>query len=343
MGGATKGWGLNPQSIVRGAADVMTLGQNEVFGNPVGKMAGSVFGNPSAPRLAAGATGQNPAEVLGSTGGAPLLANIAMGANIDDALAGYLNVPKAEYLDALNGGNSNINPRDLQLIQSVRDQLNSVQSDRNLRQQAVDKVVNDFPNIVQSNMKMYGDQYDDNMKQYVDQALQGTAAKFAAGGALSSGAANEAFARVGAENANNRLNYMSTNATRDASLRLNEVNSLRDFQNTMLGQVVPQGFSATQANLQRQFAGQQQQNELANQQNLSNQQSSNALFGSLGSLAGTAVGAYFGGPMGAAAGSQLGSSLGSTVSGQSGRMANPSLNLNSPSSDSMYPSMMRRY
>lgn len=294
MGKTIKKTFSNP---IRAATAIGTFGTSEIARKvpAIDNVLGSAenmfgFGNPDAARLQF-AGGQNPAELLAQTGGAPLLANIAMGVNVDDALAGYLGVPKAEILDALNGRSTTLNTQDLKLIQGVRNQLNTIQNDRQLRQKAVDQVVNDFPNIVQQNMKLYGDQFDKEMKSYVDQALQGTAAKFAAGGALSSGAANEAFARVGAENALNKLNYSNQNAVRDASARLAEVNALRDFQNTLLGQGVQQGFSAQQANLQRQFAGQQQQADFANQQNLANQQSKNALFGAVGSLGGTFLGA----------------------------------------------------
>jgi hypothetical protein len=297
-------------TVGRGAAALGTMGLSEAvqsnpYGianqlgvrNPLGVFGGSSL---SSPRLQM-AGGANPSEMLAQTGGAPLLANIAMGADIDTTLAGYLGVRKEEFQDALNGHNTTLNTLDLQNIKNVRDQLIQVQQNRDLKQKAVDNLVQDFPNIVQQNMKMYGDQFDTEMKSYVDQALQGTAAKFAAGGNLSSGAANEAFAKVGADNAMNKLNYANQNAVRDANVRLGEVNALRDFQNTMLGQVNQQGFSANQANLQRQFQGQAQQNDFANQQNLADQQNKNGLFGSIGSLAGTAIGGYYGG-LGYAAG-----------------------------------------
>jgi hypothetical protein len=314
MGKSVKKAFSNP---IRAATAVGTFGTSELarkISPGVDNALGSAenmfgFGNPNAPRLPSVNGGQNPADLLAQTGGAPLLANIAMGADIDDTLSGYLGVNKAEMLDALNGRNTTINTQDLRAIQSVRNQLTQIQSDRTLKQKAVDQVVQDFPNIVQQNMKLYGDQFDSEMKSYVDQALQGTAAKYAAGGNLSSGAANEAFARVGAENALNKINYSNQNAVRDASLRLSEVNALRDFQNTMLGQVVPQGFSATQANLQRQFQGQMQNAEFANQQKLSDQGSKNALFGALGTLGGTMIGASMFGPAGGAAGGQIGGSL----------------------------------
>jgi hypothetical protein len=154
-----------------------------------------------------------------------------------------------------------------------------------------------------------GAEYDSSMKQYVDQALGKTAAQFAAGGSLSSGAMNEAAAKVGAEFGRDRLEY-TTGMGRDLfNTRLAEVNALRDFQNTLLTGQIQQGFSAQQANLQRQFQGQSANADAANQRSLADQQSKNALFGALGSVGGTVIGAYFGGPMGAAVGSQLGGNL----------------------------------
>ena len=292
MGKSVKKAFSNP---IRAATTIGTFGTSELarkvpgINNALSSIENQFgFGNPTAPRLMM--NGQNPADLLAQTGGAPLLANIAMGVDIDDTLAGYLGLNKMEMLDALNGQATNINDQDLRAIQNVRNQLTTIQKDRTLRQKAVDQVVQDFPNIVQQNMKTYGDQFDKEMKSYVDQALQGTAARFAAGGNLSSGAANEAFARVGAENAMNKLNYSNSNAVRDASLRLAEVNALRDFQNTMLTGQVSQGFSAQQAQLQRQFQGNMFNTEQMNQAQQQDQASKNALFGSVGSLVGTYIG-----------------------------------------------------
>jgi hypothetical protein len=81
--------------------------------------------------------------------------------------------------------------------------------------------------------------------------------------------------------------------------RLAEVNALRDFQNTMLGGGIQQGFSAQQANLQRQFQGQQFNAGLQEQRYQADQQGKNALFGALGSLGGSFLGAkMLGGSMG---------------------------------------------
>jgi hypothetical protein len=251
--------------------------------------------------------------MLAQTGGASLLANIAMGVDPEDALAGYFGKSKSDgswekFLGTLN-------QKDFDAINSVHGTVSTIQKDRNLRQQAVENVIKDFPNLAKNAAKARqeaGGEFDEVTKGYMSQALGDAAAKYNLGGNLSSGAANEAFSRVGNENAMKKLDYMGGREQNQYNMdsqvmnaRLGEVNALRDFQNTMLTGQVSQGFSAQQANLQRQFQGQAMNAEMANQQRLSDQASSNSMFSSLGSLAGTAIGAYFGGPMGGAIGGSL--------------------------------------
>lgn len=276
-----------------------------------------LLGRGGAPDLVGVNGGQDPAEMLAQTGGAPVLANIALGVDPEDALAGYFGKNKQdgswdEFLGTLN-------QKDLDAVNSVHGQLTTIQKDRNLRQQAVDKVIGDFPNLTKQAAQarqQAGGEFDDVTKGYMEQALNGTAAKFAANGGISSGAANEAFARVGAEQGMKKLEYMGNRedvsygrGLNEMSTRLAEVNALRDFQNTMMGGQIQQGFSAQQANLQRQFQGQAQNAEMANQRSMQDTQSKNALFGALGSLGGTVIGASMFGPAGAGAGGAMGSSL----------------------------------
>lgn len=340
MGGAVKAVGNAFSNPVRALTAVGTFGTSEIARKipGVGQVArlpetasdnllGTKYGKQGAPDLAGFNGGQDPASFLAQTGGAPVLANIAMGVDPKEALAGYFGKSTKdgsweEFLGTLN-------QKDLDSINSVHGQLTTIQQDRTLRQTAVDKVVQDFPNIVQQNMKTYGDQFDSSMKEYVNNALQGTAAKYAANGQISSGAANEAFAKVGAEQGLNRLNYATENATRDAGLRLAEVNALRDFQNTMLGGQVQQGFSAQQANLQRQFAGQQSNAEMANQRYMQDQGSKNALFGAIGSLGGSFLGAKM---LGANIFGAATPQTGNLISGKSGYSNNSNMNVGSQQS-----------
>lgn len=260
---------------------------------------GTRFGREGAANLTGFNGGLSPTDLLSQTGGAPLLANIGMGVNAEDALAGYFGKSKQdgsweEFLGTLS-------QKDLDSVNAVHGQLTKIQSNRDLRQKAVEGVMADFPNVAAEAAKARanaGGEFDEVTKGYMQQALNNTASKFAAGGNLSSGAANEAFARVGAEQGMNKLNYMGdreqfayNDKLNGFNMRLGEVNALRDFQNTMLGGGIQQGFSAQQANLQRQFQGQQANAEMANQKYLSDQASKNAMFGALGSLGGSIIGA----------------------------------------------------
>jgi hypothetical protein len=268
---------------------------------------GTRYGRQGAQDLQGFNGGQNPAELLAQTGGAPLLANIAMGVDPQDALAGYFGKSKQdgsweEFLGTLSQA-------DLDRVNSVHGQLNTIQKDRTLRQKAVDSVIADFPNLAKNAAQaraQAGGEFDEVTRGYMEQALGQTAAKYAAGGGLSSGAANQAFAKTGADMAMQKLDFMGQREQNqynmDANVlntRLAEVNALRDFQNTMLGGGIQQGFSAQQANLQRQFQGQQFNAGLQEQRYQADQQGKNALFGALGSLGGSFLGAkMLGGSMG---------------------------------------------
>lgn len=277
-------------------------------------------GNSSSNTAMSGYT-DNPAKTLATTGGAPLLANVAMGADIGEAIAGYFG--KSNFNDFY----SSLNDSDKQLVDGVKNQLTSIQSNTNLRNQAVQQVVNDFPNIAaqaaqaQKQAKSEaGQEFDSTTKGYIDQALQGVASKYAAGGSLSSGAMDAASARAGAQIGMDKLSYVSnrgdtaynnsTNAGTGAwQARYNETNALRNFQNLMTQGAAGNGFSAVQASL-----GRTQQTNLtnagfANQQNMQNQANDNSMLGAIGGLAGTVVGGMIGGPMGAGMGRMAGSSL----------------------------------
>jgi hypothetical protein len=305
------------KAVGGGVGTVLTLGTNKIKGSPTAKM-GDAFGNlvtggtsgqsglipkwgpnkPGSPG-AAGASGaqDNPAQTLAQSGGAPLLANIALGASVDDTIAGYFGHDNyKEFFDALSDEEKG-------LVNGVKRQLTDIQNNTNLRNEAVQKVVNDFPNIAAQAAKARqasGAEFDEVTKGYLDQALNKSAAKYAAGGNLSSGAMAEASGRIGADLGMQKLGYMDNrgdNAYNQGlqgwQARYNETNALRNFQNLMTGQAAGQGFSAVQASLNRNQQTNLTNAGYANQQNMQNQQNDNAMFGAIGGLAGTALGGYF--------------------------------------------------
>ncbi len=272
---------------------------------------------------------ENPKMVLAQSGGAPLLANIAMGADVEDTLAGYFGRSKGADWDAYK---ANLPPDELAAINGVQKQLNQIQSNTNLRNQAVQKIVQDFPNIAATAAQTQkqaktaaGEEFDSTTKGYIDQALNGVAAKYAAGGNLSSGAMAAASARAGAQIGMDKLGYVTGEGDKaydrsynagvgDWQARYNEASALRNFQNLMTGQAAGNGFSAVQASLQRNqqtnMANASMANQRAMQDSANKNASDNALFGAIGSLAGTAAGAMIGGPVGASIGAKAGGSMG---------------------------------
>lgn len=245
------------------------------------------------------------ANLLAQTGGASLLTNIALGADIDSVLASYFGQNPSTW----NAYIQNIPEAEYNAIIGVRNQLAQIQANTDLRNKAVQQVINDFPNIAQQSIAKQRELmqkdlavFDDTTKAVLDRASSQLAAKYAATGGFSSGAFNEGLAKASTDVALDRAN-LAYGRSADISMqegqipiqqyqmRLAETNALRDFQNTMLGGGINQGFSAMQAGLQRN-AGVDQFNAQARQQSdLANQQSKNALFGSLGGLAGTFLGA----------------------------------------------------
>lgn len=302
MGGSTVG------NFVRGATDVATFGTAEIGGvsKKLGNMAatGSMSGPSSLTQQ--GYT-DNPAQTLAQSGGAPLLANVALGVDPKSAIAGYFG---ADDYDKFYAG---LSDSDKKLVSGVTNQLTQIQTNTNLRNNTVQSIVNDFPNIAAKaaqDRKASGDEFDATTKGYLDQALNATAAKYAAGGSVSSGAMNEASAKVGAQYGMDKLNYMDNRG--DASYakgvqgwqaQYNEANALRNFQNTMTGNAAGQGFSAVQAALNRTQQTNGNNATFANQDSLQKQKSSDALFGAIGGLAGTALMGPAGGLIGRAAAS----------------------------------------
>lgn len=344
MGGAVKSVGKavgnafsNP---IRAATTMMTFGTSELARKtPVGKqllsmpekMLGFGGGGPSkAISAPQGGGQQSPLSMLTNSGGAPLLTSISLGANPDEALASYFGVRPSDFpqwLESLDG-------KDKQAVLGLSDTLKSVQSNTNLRNTAVQNLVNDFPNYMKQAIPQYSSLMDDTTKQMVDSALNRTAAKYAANGGISSGAHMEAAARVGSDAALSKFDFGSKMALQDWSQKYNSATALQSFQQKMLGQGATQGFNAVQNALANNQQVTMQNNQATNQQNMLNQQNensqSNAMFGALGGLAGSVLG-----PVGAMAGTAIGNSFfakspsggGDMVNGQSGYTSNPRLNL----------------
>ena len=360
MGGSVKKAFSNP---VRAATTVATFGTSELARRtPIGKAVaslperlsdgllgtrfvkggGGIGGDPEAAKLQGINGGQSPTEMLAQSGGAPLLANIAMGVNPDAAIAGFF----GKTPDQWEAYKQTLNPDDLSAIESVTKQLHTIQSNTDLRNLAVQKVVDDFPNVMAQAAQarqQSGEEFDTTTKAVMDQVSNQLSAKYASTGGFSSGAFNQGLAAKAGDVAMNKLQYMDQRGQNDFAqrmqgynTRLGEVNALRGFQQTMLGQGVQQGFSAMQNNLQRNMQGQMQNQNLQFQQNQTNAnnaaQSQNQMLGALGGLAGTAAGMFFGGPVGASIGGQVGGSL----AGGLASPASPRLNLNSGTGYSKY-------
>lgn len=246
----------------------------------------------------------SPAQLLAQSGGASLLANIALGADINATLAGYFG---ERDFDSMYKG---MDDKTKKIVDGVKNQLTAIQSNTELKNKAVQQVVDDFPNIVAKIGQETGRQFDEVTQGYVQQALDKVGAKYAAGGNLSSGAMAAASARAGADLGLQKFDRMQQMGLQGWQARYNETNALRNFQNLMTGQAAGQGFSAMQAGLAR-----NQQTNMANMGILdakeeAKQAQKGQMFGAIGSLAGTAIGAYYGGAGGAKVGSKAGGAAG---------------------------------
>lgn len=269
----------------RVGADVMTFGTNEIAGNPAGKMAKTLFNGPSSSGYR-GMAGEDPKLALAQSGGAPLLTQIASGASVEDALSGYFGLPAGTKFDTWLSQQDEATQN---AVNSTKNQLTQIQSNTDLKNQAVQKLVSDFPNFMQTAIPKYASIMDDATKQMMDRALSQSAAKYNAGGALSSGAALAAQARVGADIGMQKVQYGTDLANQDWMHQYTEANALRNFQQKMLGQGASQGFSAAQSALDRAQKTNQFNTGVANQNTADENARSSALFGSLGNLAGNAA------------------------------------------------------
>jgi hypothetical protein len=272
---------------------------------------GNIFGSSGSknPTMAGGM--ENPAAVLAQSGGAPLLANVAMGVDPKSAIASYFGA--SNYDEFYN----KLGDSDKKLVDGVTSQLTQIQGNTDMKNKALQGIVNDFPNIAAQAAQAHqaaGGEFDAVTKDYLDKALGANAAKYGANGGLSSGAEIAAAGRVGADMGMQKLNYMTqagdtafNQGAQGWQARYNEANALRNFQNLMTQGAAGQGFSAVQASLNRNQQTNLTNAGFANQQNLQNQQNDNAMFGAIGGLAGTIGGAALLGPMGGMLGGKAGS------------------------------------
>lgn len=287
--------GIDPASQLMIGAGVGTAGAAM---GAMGGMAGaaSVGGGTTGIGGTTAAFGPGGAGVLAQSGGVPLLTKVLLGTSVATTLAGYFGrKSEKDYRSWFDG----LNAQDQAAVAELENNLTDLQRNLEVRNQAVQKVIDDYPNVVASvaqARKASGEEFDEVSKQYMDLALSKVAAKYGASGGLSSGAMNEATAKAGAELGLQRLDYMG--AREQAAYqqkaagwqaRLAEADALRSFQQKMLGAGVDQRFSAQQAMLGRvnsqtgMLAGiDQSQRQAADQAN-------GQLFGSLGQTLGTAA------------------------------------------------------
>ncbi len=222
-----------------------------VVGGPVGGLLGAQMGQPGySPSMT---PQESPMNTLMMTGGAPLLANIGMGVDPDQALASYLGMNKTDLINELKGNSKNLGLSDQEKTQltSLRGQLNQISQNTDMRNQAVQKLVNDFPNFMQQHIQQFQGVADASMKQSLDLASNQLAAKYASTGGFSSGAFNQGLARASQEQAMNKLNYATGLSGQAFQQQLGEAEALRSFQQKMLGGGADQGYLAIQNMLGR--------------------------------------------------------------------------------------------
>lgn len=322
----SKGIKTIAQPISKGVGAVLTGGTSLIPGSPtkpLGDIFGTIatgglaglpqFGNTSGNQSAPVIQGkQDPLNMLTMSGGAPLLTNIALGAGVEQSLMGYFGA-SGDYKTWFD----NLNDSDKKAIQGLHDQLTNIQTNTDLRNQAVQKLADDFPHIMATKIPQYSAMADDATQKMMTQALDQISAKQSASGALSSGATAAAAARAGASIGMDKLNYGTGLALQDFATQYNNASALQSFQQKMLGQGATQGFNAIQNALARNTGINTAQAELQYKADAAESQKQAGLWGSLGALGGTAIGATLGGPSGAAIGNKAGKTAANMFTGPS--------------------------
>ncbi len=294
IGGVVKGIGTGLGAIATGGTSLIPGSPTKRIGQGIGS---ALTLNPSGVKSAMGMGGdihaptvggqQDPMSMLTMSGGAPLLTNIALGADVGTTLMGYFGA-SGDYKNWLGG----LAPEDQQAVSGLHDQLTQIQTNTDLRNHAVQKLTDDFPNIMAASIPKYSAMADSATSDMMNKAMAQISAKQAAGGNFSSGATAAAAARAGADIGMQKLQYGTGMALQDFSQQYNQATGLQAFQQKMLGQGASQGFNAVQNALQRNAGLAGQQADLSFKADQSNQNSSNAMFGALGGLAGTLGGGY---------------------------------------------------
>lgn len=292
MGGVAK-------LVTRSTADILTGGAAEIggFSKKAGDTVASGLGFGGGPTVPGAANQYDPKSILEQTGGAVLLSNITAGADIDEAMASFLGVSKADLPTYIN----TLDAADRASLQGVQNQLHQISTNTDLRNNAVSKLVNDYPNIMASSIQKYGAQADAAIQPMLDRAMQDISSKQSANGMLSSGASAAAAARAGTEAGYQRLSYATGLANQDFMQQLSEAEALRGFQQKMLGQGATQGFGAQQGALAASRAGAATHQEQQLQADMVPFEQQTALLGAVGQVGGMALGGYMQG-RGAAAG-----------------------------------------
>lgn len=246
--------------------------------------------------------GSGAAGVMAQSGGVPLLTKVLMGASVASTVAQYFGKkPGQDWNQFMDS----VDDESRAEIQKLEQNLAELQKNVEVRDQAVSKIVNDFPNIAKQaiddrkrSREAYGEEMDKVSSMMLDKASNELASKYAASGGFNSGAFNEALGGAATDIAIEKARPMAAMAREDIlaedqdnrlgmQLRLAEAEGLRDFQRTMLGQGMNERFSATQAMLQNGQANARFGAQMNYQQQRDRQTDNQQLFGSLGNTMGT--------------------------------------------------------
>jgi hypothetical protein len=233
-------------------------------------------------------------NALSSVGGTSILSKVLLGVSAGAAISQMFNKPANVSYDQWKG---ELSDEDRQYVQNLEDQMNSIQSDMEVRNTGVQKMIDDFPNIMRQSIEQersaLSKSYNETTKLVLDQASNQLAAKYASTGGFSSGAFNEGLAKASTDVALERAGQEYQIGQREAQIpiqqyqmRLAETEALRDFQRTMLGGTMDARNSAFNNMMQRSAGMQQTQMQIGSQERIAARQERAGIFGSLGSLAG---------------------------------------------------------
>jgi hypothetical protein len=242
----------------------------------------------------AGVNGLTSAAGVAQSGGMPLMTKVLMGSSVASTLAGYFGLSKPEdYSEWLNS----LDEADRAEVQRLEANLTEMQNNVKMRDEAVKKLVDEYPNIMAQAVeerKRSREAFDNVTQQVIGKAADQLAAKYAAAGGFSSGAFNQGLAEKSTDIALERAGMEREDAMAGIqdkekfyAMRLAETEGLRDFQRTMLGQGMADRFSAGQAMLQSQSGRRQTAANIRASQDMNRSNQKQELFGSLGQAATT--------------------------------------------------------